>query len=112
MKIPQLRGRAIETTLSHVHPRSFLLPRSQSEYSFMTKYREFPFLAVQHLNVRIFLFYLRILLFTSKSDGYDLPVISVTQGRPTCILHIYKSTNYPSTNFLDNKVPKKGDTTK
>jgi hypothetical protein len=31
MEIPQLRGRAIETTVSHVHPRS----------SFMTKYRKF-----------------------------------------------------------------------
>ncbi len=51
MEIPQLRGRAIETTLSHVHPCSFLLPRSQSEYSFMTKYRKFTF-------------------FTSKSDAY------------------------------------------
>jgi hypothetical protein len=26
MEIPQLRGRVIETTLSHVHPRLFLLP--------------------------------------------------------------------------------------
>ncbi len=49
MEIPQLRGQAIETTLSHVHPRSFLLPRSRSEYYFMTKYRKFTF-------------------FTSKSD--------------------------------------------
>jgi hypothetical protein len=53
MEIPQLRGRAIDTTLSHVHPRSFLLPRFQSEYSFMTKYRKFSFYN-----------------FTSKSDKY------------------------------------------
>ncbi len=39
MEIPQLCGQASETTLSHVHPHSFLYPFS-SEYSFMTKYRK------------------------------------------------------------------------
>ncbi len=43
MEILQLRGRASETTLSHIHPYLFLYPFS-SEYSFMTKYRKNSFL--------------------------------------------------------------------
>jgi hypothetical protein len=46
---PQLRGRASETTLSHVHSHSSFYPFS-SEYSFMTKYRKFKiYIEIWHI---------------------------------------------------------------
>jgi hypothetical protein len=55
MKIPQLRRRAIETTLSHIHPRSFLLPGSQANvfYDQMTQISSFLY---KCLIVRIFFY--------------------------------------------------------
>jgi hypothetical protein len=47
MEIPQLRGRAIKTTLSHVHPR----------LSFMTKYRKFLSFCTTLGRPNIFLFF-------------------------------------------------------
>ncbi len=52
MEFPQFRGGASETTLFHVHPRSFLYPFS-SKYSFMTKFRKILFFSFFQIYIKI-----------------------------------------------------------